>query len=231
MSTDTSLPHTPLPDTPVPEDTTSRFSAQIREATASAHSTAERSSYLAALVGGTLPRRGYGRLIAQHHAVYEALEGGNDAMRDDPVAAAFVDDAVVRLPALERDLVAVLGDSWTDAPEATLVPATVEYRDRLREVRTTWPGGWVGHQYVRYLGDLSGGLFIRRAIESNYGIDRDSGTAFYDFPEVPDPGAWKDAYRARLDAAGWDAAERRRITDEILAAYDWNTRLLEELGV
>lgn len=206
------------------------FATAIRDATATAHRSAERSAYLAALVGGSLPLRDYGRLVAQHRAIYEALEAGNDAMRADPVASAFVDDDVARLPALERDLVAVLGDDWTEAPEAALVPATQQYCDRLREVAATWPGGWVGHQYVRYLGDLSGGLFIRRAIERNYGIDETSGTAFYDFPKVPDPGAWKDAYRARLDEAAWDTEERARITDEILAAYDWNTRLLEELG-
>lgn len=217
-------------DTPLSDSPTDTFSARIREATASAHGTAERSSYLAALVGGSLPLRDYGRLIAQHHAVYDALEGGNELLRDDPVAGAFVDESVVRLPALERDLVAVLGDSWAETDEATLVPATVDYCARLREVRTSWPGGWVAHQYVRYLGDLSGGLFIRRAIEGNYGIDESSGTAFYDFPKVPDPAAWKDAYRARLDAAPWDADERVRIIDEILAAYDWNTRLLDELG-
>lgn len=228
MSTDTSLPDARLPDASPPAATTG-FSHQIRSATAGAHGTAERSAYLAALVGGALPLRDYGRLIAQHHAVYDALEGGNVSLRDDPVVGAFVDDAVVRLPALERDLVAVLGDSWPEAPESMLVPATVEYCARLREVRTDWPGGWVAHQYVRYLGDLSGGLFIRRAIEGNYGIDESSGTAFYDFPKVPDPGAWKDGYRARLDAAPWDAAERARIIDEILAAYDWNTRLLDEL--
>lgn len=206
------------------------FAAAIRDATAAAHRMAERSGYLADLVGGSLPLRDYGRLVAQHRAIYEALEAGNDAMREDPVASAFVDDDVARLPALERDLVAVLGPDWSEAGEATLVPATVEYCDRLREVAVTWPGGWVGHQYVRYLGDLSGGLFIRRAIEGNYGIDESSGTAFYDFPKVPDPGAWKNAYRARLDQAAWGAEERSRITAEILAAYDWNTRLLEELS-
>lgn len=224
MSLDTTPPDT------TPPATGPSFSTQIRAATAGAHGTAERSSYLASLVGGSLPLRGYGRLVAQHRAVYDALEGGNDGLRDDPVAGAFVDDTVLRLPALERDIVAVLGDAWGDAPEATLVPATVEYCGRLREVRASWPGGWVAHQYVRYLGDLSGGLFIRRAIERNYGIDETSGTAFYDFPTVPDPAAWKDAYRRRLDDAPWDTSERLRIIDEILAAYEWNTRLLDELG-
>lgn len=206
------------------------FSEAIRAATATAHRDAERSTYLAALLGGELPLEGYGRLVAQHRAIYEALEESNDRIAADPIAGGFVQEDVVRRPALERDIVAVLGEGWAERPEAELVPATVEYCERLREVGATWPGGWVGHQYVRYLGDLSGGLFIRRGIEKVYGIDADSGTAFYDFPQVPDPVAWKNAYRARLDAAPWDADERARITEEILASYRWNTLLLEQLG-
>jgi heme oxygenase len=151
-------------------------------------------------------------------------------MAADPVAGGFVQDDVVRLPALERDLVAVLGPDWAARSEAALVPATVAYCDRLREVGAGWPGGWVGHQYVRYLGDLSGGLYLRRAIERVYGIDAATGTAFYDFPKVPDPAAWKDAYRHRLDVAPWGEEERERIIEEILDAYRWNTELLEQLG-
>jgi heme oxygenase len=206
------------------------FSTAIRAATASAHRDAERSTFLADLVGGALAIEGYGRLVAQHRAIYEALEGSNDAMGDDPVAGTFVQQDVVRLPALERDIVAVLGEGWAARPEAALVPATVEYCERLREVGGSWPGGWVAHQYVRYLGDLSGGLFIRMRIEAVFGIDAGSGTAFYDFPQVPDPAAWKDAYRRRLDEAPWPPEERERITAEILESYRLNTLVLEQLG-
>lgn len=206
------------------------FSTAIRAATADAHRDAERSSFLADLVGGSLPLEGYGRLVAQHRAIYEALEAANEAMAADPVAGTFVQQDVVRLPALERDVVAVLGEGWAARPEAELVPATVEYCDRLREVGASWPGGWVAHQYVRYLGDLSGGLFIRTRVEAVFGIDAGSGTAFYDFPQVPDPAAWKDAYRRRLDEASWSADERERITAEILESYRLNTLVLEQLG-
>ncbi len=206
------------------------FSTAIREATGDAHRAAERAPFFHALLSGSLPLEGYGRLVVQHRAVYEALESGNDAVRHDPVAAGFVHDDVLRLPALERDLVAVLGEDWAGRPEAALVPATTTYCRRLREVAATWPAGWVAHQYVRYLGDLSGGLFLRRAIEGLYGIDETSGTAFYDFPKVPDPDAWKQAYRDRLDDVPWDDAERRAVIDEILLAYEWNTTLLEQLG-
>ena len=57
-----------------------------------------------------------------------------------------------------------------------------------------------------------------------------TGTAFYDFPTVPDPDAWKNAYRDRLDRAAWGADERAGILTEITAAYRWNTALLEQLS-
>lgn len=206
------------------------FSDAVRAATTAAHHDAEHAPYVRRLLAGELPIEGYGHLVVQHRAIYEALEGANDAIAADPLVGDFVQPEVVRRPALERDVVAVLGVDWADGPHAELVPATVEYCERLREVGATWPSGWVGHQYVRYLGDLSGGLFIRRVIERTYGIDPTNGTAFYDFPQVPDPVAWKDAYRARLDAVPWTPDEQARVIDEILESYRLNTLLLEQLG-
>ena len=83
---------------------------------------------------------------------------------------------------------------------------------------------------MRYLGDLSGGQMLRGTIEQVYGIDASSGTAFYDFSRIPDLTAFKEAYRARLDAAPWDDEERARIIDEVLAGYRWNTEVLVELA-
>lgn len=206
------------------------FSEAIRLATAGAHRDAETAPYLGKLLGGALPIEQYGRLIAQHHAVYVALESFNVAMADDPVAGGFVSDDLLRWTALEADAVSVLGPDWTTRPEAELVPATVEYRDRILEVGASWPGGWIGHQYVRYLGDLSGGLHIRGMLERIYDIDATSGTAFYDFPKVPDPVAWKNAYRQRLDDAPWDEDEQGRIVDEVLEAYRLNTAIFAQLG-
>lgn len=206
------------------------FSEAIRLATAGAHRDAETAPYLGKLLGGALPIAQYGRLIAQHHAIYVALESFNDAMATDPVASGFVSDDLLRWTALEADAKAVLGDDWKSLPEAELVPATVEYRDRILEVGASWPGGWIGHQYVRYLGDLSGGLHIRGMLERIYDIDETSGTAFYDFPKVPDPVAWKNAYRKRLDDAGWDEDEQGRIVEEVLEAYRLNTLIFTQLG-
>ena len=94
----------------------------------------------------------------------------------------------------------------------------------------SWPGGFVAHHYTRYLGDLSGGQFLARAIERQLGLDPRTGTAFYDFSAVGDLTAFKDAYRLRLDAAPWSAEEKTRIVNETALAYDLNTEVLVELG-
>src|SRR5690606_9160168 len=115
-------------------------------------------------------------------------------------------------------------------PEAELMPVTVEYVERLREVGGTWPAGWLAHYYVRYLGDLSGGLFIRNRLEATYSIDETSGTAFYDFPGIPSAKRWKDDFRAKLDALEWDDETRARFTAEVLEGYRLNTELFHQLG-
>lgn len=212
------------------EDSTgTAFSEVIRMATAGAHRGAERSGFLGALLSGELPVQAYGRLVVQHHAIYKVLESFNWPMSMDDVAGEFVQDDVVRLPALERDLVSVLGANWRDTPEAEIVPATAEYCARIDQVGKEWPAGWVAHQYVRYLGDLSGGFHVGARIEAVFGLDSANGTAFYDFPQVDDPNAWKESYRRRLDLAPWDADEQQRFVDEVLESYRLNTEIFAQL--
>jgi heme oxygenase len=132
----------------------------------------------------------------------------------------------LRLPSLEADLQFLLGDGWQDAIRP--IPATIAYCERIREVGASWPGGFVAHHYVRYLGDLSGGQMIAKVIKRACGLDED-GVRFYTFDKVTDPTTFKNNYRACLDRAPWSNEERQRIIAEALVAYDFNTRMLQDL--
>lgn len=203
------------------------FSTALRERSRTAHSGSEHAGFMDDLMRGNGTREDYVALVAQHWFIYEALEGAEARMKESPIAAPFLSDKLTRLPALEADLEFLIGSDWRS--QITPLPTTVRYVDRIREVGATWPGGFVAHHYTRYLGDLSGGLFIGKLMARQFGFDT-NGIGFYIFAEIGDPASFKDVYRTQLDAAGWDDEERERVIDEVLAAYQFNTDLFIDLA-
>ena len=202
------------------------LSAAIRARSQDAHSSSEGASFMSTLLRGERTRDDYISLVAQHYFIYEALESAGERMRADAVASVFLSDKLTRLPALEADLEFLLGSDWREriAP----LPTTQRYVERIRQVGATWAGGFVAHHYTRYLGDLSGGVFIGRVMSRRFGFET-NGIGFYLFDDIADPAAFKDVYREQLDAAPWDDAERERVIDEVLLAYRFNTELFEDL--
>ena len=203
------------------------FSTALRERSSAAHSGSEHAGFMADLMKGEGTRDDYVALVAQLWFIYEALEAAADRMKADPVAATFITEKLTRLPALEADLAFLIGDDWRE--RITPLPTTERYVARIREVGAVWPGGFVAHHYTRYLGDLSGGLFIGRLMARRFGFET-NGIGFYLFGDIADPKAFKDVYREQLDAAPWDAAEQERIIDEVLVAYQFNTDLFADLA-
>ncbi|MBZ4488459.1 biliverdin-producing heme oxygenase [Microbacterium sp. cx-55] len=203
------------------------FSAALRERSSGAHSGSEGAGFMSDLIKGEGTRDDYINLVAQHWFIYEALEGAADRMRRDPVASVFISEKLTRLPALEADLEFLVGPDWRE--RIVPLPTTQRYVDRIRQVGATWAGGFVAHHYTRYLGDLSGGLFIGKLMQRRFGFDT-NGIGFYIFGDIADPKAFKDVYRLQLDAVPWDDDERERVIDEVLQAYRFNTELFEDLA-
>lgn len=203
------------------------FSADIRAASMSAHRDAQSSAFVRDLLAGKSDLKAYAQLVAQHYFVYRELELAGDAMASDPIAGTFISADLRRTPALEADLAHLLGAEW--AHKITPTSETTVYCDRIKEVCLTWPGGFVAHHYVRYMGDLSGGQHIGEIIRRTYNLNG-NGAKFYTFDGIADPTAFKDSYREKLDRTAWDADERRRVIAEVLLAYELNTRLLQGLS-
>ncbi|MFG6492551.1 heme oxygenase (biliverdin-producing) [Microbacterium sp. P03] len=203
------------------------FSAALRERSSSAHSGSEHAGFMSDLMQGKGTRDDYVALVAQHWFIYSALEAAADRMRRDSVASVFISEKLTRLPALAADLEFLIGPDWRE--RITPLPTTQRYVDRIERVGATWPGGFVAHHYTRYLGDLSGGLFIGRLMARRFGFET-NGIGFYIFGDIADPKEFKDFYREQLDAAPWDAAEQERVIDEVLVAYRFNTDLFVDLA-
>jgi heme oxygenase len=203
------------------------FSRLVRERTARGHSSSENATFMSDLMTGEGSREDYVALVEQHYFIYEALEGVQPAMHQNPDVSPFLSPALTRLPALEADLAFLLGDNW----RARIAPLEVtrRYTARILEVAASWPAGYVAHHYTRYLGDLSGGQYIAKVMARRFGFET-NGIGFYLFDQIADPRAFKDTYRAQLDAVEWSDAERDRVIDEVMVAYDFNTELFVGLA-
>ncbi|WP_017592652.1 biliverdin-producing heme oxygenase [Nocardiopsis potens] len=203
------------------------FSARLKAATWEAHQEAEQHGFTQALLDGRLDRDGYAAMAAQHHFAYAALEEVGRSLAGDPLAGPFITAELLRLPALERDLALLYGPDWADRISPT--PPTATYAARIRQMADD-PAGYIAHHYTRYLGDISGGQFIRRIAVRTYGFGEDGGAAFYDFSSLGSLPRFKDGYRARLDALELDEPARHRMIRETRLAYQLNTEVLADLG-
>jgi heme oxygenase len=204
------------------------FSETIKVASWAVHDHAERSQFMRRLLSGEAPIGEYAQLVSQHWFAYDALEDAAEALTGDPLVREFAIPELNRRPALRSDLAALFGPDWA----SQIVPnaGTLEYAARIREVCFDWPGGFIAHHYVRYLGDLSGGQIIRRILQRTYDIEDNAGISFYVFDQLDNGVQFKKRYRELLDTAPWSDDERQRIIDEVILAFELNTKVLELLG-
>jgi heme oxygenase len=206
------------------------LAALLREQTRIAHEHAETAPFVRQLIGGELPITAYAALAAQNHAIYSTLEELAEGWRGDPIAGPFVLDELTRTPQLEHDLARLLGPDWRTQAERLRVPATDRYVAHLRRVCADWPGGFVAHHYVRYLGDLSGGQVIRQALHRIYGDVGDEAGTFYFFERIDKIKPFRDHYRDLLDQAPLTDGDRERVIAEAIAAFELNRAVFVDLG-
>lgn len=202
------------------------LSAQLRAGTAEAHQAAEDTGFARELVGGERQLRDYIAMLGQLEHVYDALESAAAELAGHPQAGPFVDVRLHRLSALRDDLASLGGES------APALPGTAVYAARIADIARTWPVGWVAHHYTRYLGDLSGGQIMARAMQKAFGLEGRTGLTFFTFEGLGAPGAYKKGYRDRLDALGdtLDEADRQRLVDESSWAFAQNQALFVALA-
>lgn len=205
------------------------FSHLLRAATADAHTSAESHAYISSLMAGELDASAVADLLLQTYPVYVALEAGLARHREAPCVAALDDRALDRVAALESDLAWHFTPRWRariDTGEIGYYPATLAY---VAELESSGPEALVAHHYVRYLGDLSGGLAIRALVQRHYGLP-DEALGFYSFPGIPKPKVYKDAYRSKLDCLPLDGAARQRVLNHAVRAFGLNAAIFAALS-
>ncbi|KAI0064164.1 heme oxygenase-like protein [Artomyces pyxidatus] len=222
----------------------------LRDGTASAHQSVESTEGAGWLTRGELDREEYARFLIMLWSVYDTLEHALEKHASHPVlsptynptllarSASLLADISHILDIPTRDLKSSpLFVSITTAPPANLA----EYTSRLKSLDDgPDPGPLLAHAYVRYLGDLSGGQFIRRRVAHAYGLEDDAGAgvAFYEFSKLGGGGSAgigdmkkiKEWFRSGMNAGvGDDEDLKVTILAEAIKAFELNNGLFASL--
>ncbi len=220
----------PAVESALPE-TAAELSQELKTHTAAAHAAAEDSSFVAELMGGTLDAAALISLLDQSLIIYRALEAALASHVNHPQLGAFIDPKLARVGALERDMAYHHGADW-EAQLAdgriTIVPATRTYADELSTLGRESIEFLLAHHYVRYMGDLSGGLIIQRMVQRHYGI-ADEGLNYYAFDQIAKPKPYKDAYRTLLDTTDFTREQKDSILAHASNSFELNRAVFVDL--
>ncbi|AIY02469.1 putative heme oxygenase [Arthrobacter sp. PAMC 25486] len=207
------------------------LSQELKSHTAAAHMAAEDSTFVAELMGGSLDAPALVSLLDQSLIIYRALETALAAHTDHPQLGGFIDPKLARVAALEADMAYHHGEDW-EAQLAdgriVIVPATLAYADVLSTMGRESIEFLLAHHYVRYLGDLSGGLIIQRMVQRHYGIASE-GLNFYAFDEITKPKPYKDAYRELLDSTDFSRVQKDNILNFAAESFELNRAVFVDL--
>ncbi|KAI0769036.1 hypothetical protein BD413DRAFT_478063 [Trametes elegans] len=222
----------------------------LRQGTAAAHERAEHSQGAQWLARGELDKEEYARFLMMLWHIYDAFERALEQHATHPVLAPTHNPALfARSANIAADISYLLNvpeDSWKAHPahvalQSSPPVALSQYVGRIEELAAgPEPARLLAHAYVRYLGDLSGGQFIRRRIAKAYKLDDGEGVSFYEFRPLGggtssgtmgDLKKIKEWYREGMNAGVGDNTElKAAILDEAQLAFDYNTALFDALN-
>jgi heme oxygenase len=202
------------------EGAPSTLSAALFGQTHALHAKAERSGIVSDILTRRVSAKGYALFLRNLAPAYRRLEIGLERHRRTPGVGTFARQELYRSAALETDLVALSGTGWQEAlPPPT--DASERYARRIDEAAASGGAGLIGHAYVRYLGDLSGGQIMKRLLAESLGLAKET-LSFYEFPEIDDLTAYKRSFREALDEAPLGASEREAAIAAAIEAFTIN---------
>jgi len=203
------------------------LSTKLRVGTKKSHTMAENVGFVKCFLKGVVEKNSYRKLVANFYFIYSAMEEEMEKHRSHPVLGKIYFPQLNRKYSLEQDLAYYYGYNWHE--QIKLSPAGEAYVARIREISSAQPELLVAHSYTRYLGDLSGGQILKGIAQTAMKLSDGSGTAFYEFADIPDEKVFKQEYRQALDEIPVDQATGDRIVEEANAAFGLNMKMFQEL--
>ncbi|KAJ6585310.1 hypothetical protein B0H19DRAFT_927679 [Mycena capillaripes] len=232
-------------------DLSQPLSDVLREGTKKAHEEVEVSPAAAAMLRGALDKEEYIRFLMMLWHIYDTFERGLERHQNHPVLEPTYNPTLLaRAPSLSADIAHLLGvpeASWKShwihiTLMAAQPPALQAYVARIQEISDSAdPSPLLAHAYVRYLGDLSGGQTIQRALAKAYGLKMGgSGLSFYAFKELTSskPATQgemkriKEWFRAGMNKGAGDNVEvKAAVMEEASRVFEYTGTIFQAINL
>lgn len=191
------------------------FAEALKKAGKELHDKAEGTPVVKAIFDGTITESEYMDYLACLFEVYDQLEKELELLPVDSSIAPLVIPEFYRASSIKSDLKA-FGDEERK-PNAK----AEEYRAHLKSIGQYHPHRLVAHAYLRYLGDLFGGMMIHKKLG-----DRFPGKLnFYDFKalceakQLKSPAMFARKFKEILNTLPLTPLQQNEVVDEVLQGY------------
>ncbi|MED7788038.1 biliverdin-producing heme oxygenase [Francisella sp. 19X1-34] len=199
------------------------LSELLKQSTKTLHQKAESTFFIKKLLKGDLLISDYCRYLCELYHIYFTLEQQLEKFKNDYRLGVFSNKLLYRSKSILVDL-----DSFGISC-SNISDSCKEYASAIKNSSDENSITLLSHAYVRYFGDLNGGMIISKILKKNYKLNQ-TNLNFYDFSclisQVSDP---TKKMKQSLDALNFKEEEINIILNTAKEAFKYNIKLLEEL--
>jgi heme oxygenase len=204
------------------------LSLDMYQGTRDIHTQVEQHPFVRRLLKDTLDSASYQQYLVDLNLVYSVLEEeiASNLKTESELNKIYFPE-LNRTTMLDADL---NSSSFKDLPRNTS-EAALSYAEHLSLLGRQEPILLAAHAYVRYLGDLSGGMILKRHIEKKW----PDAIHFYDFSKLfkaydeSNPMAFKDFYKERLNSLVVNEHMRQRLIQEAHLAFEYAEKMFNAI--
>lgn len=194
----------------------------MKARTAALHTEAERTGVVSDILKSTVSRQAYLRFMRNLLPVYAALERDLSALSDFPALDVVFGRPLFRTESIQADLTQISGGKdWDDL---VVFDETRAYCDAIILASEAKSAALIGHIYVRYLGDLNGGLILKKLVGTRLALS-ESALCFYEFPEIKDLVSFRHRFRAAFNNLTLSSQDIERAIQGAWDAFSWNIKI------
>jgi heme oxygenase len=210
------------------EQALNSLSSSLYQGTKDIHTQVEQHAFVRRLLTDTLESASYQQYLVDLKLVYSVLEEEMSSnLKTEPELNKIYFPELNRSKELDADL---SSNSFKDFPRNTS-EAALSYAEHLSLLGRQEPILLAAHAYVRYLGDLSGGMILKRHVEKKW----PDATHFYNFSELfktyekSNATAFKDFYKEKLDSLVANEQTRQRLIQEAHLAFEYAEKMFDAI--